>query len=149
MRSLRCQLATTRVVQPKPSLASVDHTWKTNPVTPPNYGEYMDSSAGRNVELSGPLAAERRVLLDAALRQAELAMNNCSGFSREDLADHSLALTSSVERASVVSARFAAVAEERLDRIKRSEGCLYVRGNKGGRTIPTFAIGSMLPELLA
>ncbi len=113
MRSLRCQLATTRVVQPKPSLASVDHTGKTNPVTPPNYGEYMDSSAGRNVELSGPLAAERRVLLDAALRQAELAMNNCSGFSREDLADHSLALTSSVERASVVSARFAAVAEER------------------------------------
>jgi carbamoyltransferase len=37
-----------------------------------------------------------------------------------------------------------AVAEERLDRIKRSEGCLYTRGNKGGRTIPNFAIGYCL-----
>jgi len=37
-----------------------------------------------------------------------------------------------------------AVAEERLDRIKRSEGCLYVRGQKGGRTMPNFAIGYCL-----
>ena len=37
-----------------------------------------------------------------------------------------------------------AVAEERLDRIKRSEGCLYVRGGKGGRTMPNFAIGYCL-----
>jgi carbamoyltransferase len=38
----------------------------------------------------------------------------------------------------------AAVAEERLDRIKRSEGCLYVRGRKGGRTMPNFAISYCL-----
>lgn len=37
-----------------------------------------------------------------------------------------------------------AVAEERLDRIKRSEGCLYVRGQKGGRTMPNFAISYCL-----
>ncbi len=37
-----------------------------------------------------------------------------------------------------------AVAEERLDRIKRSEGCLYVQGRKGGRTMPNFAIGYCL-----
>ncbi len=37
-----------------------------------------------------------------------------------------------------------AVAEERLDRIKRSEGCLYVRGRKGGRTMPNFAIAYCL-----
>ncbi len=38
----------------------------------------------------------------------------------------------------------AAVAEERLDRIKRSEGCLYVRGTKAGRVMPNFAIGYCL-----
>jgi len=38
----------------------------------------------------------------------------------------------------------AAVAEERLDRIKRSEGCLYVMGNKGGRTMPNFAMSYCL-----
>jgi len=81
----------------------------------------MESLAGRNAEISGPLAAERRVLLDAALRQAELAMNDCSGFTREDLADHSLALTSSIERASVVSARFAAVAQEQACGLTRGQ----------------------------
>ena len=68
----------------------------------------------KDVELAGPLAAERRVLLEAAVRQFELALADCGGFDREELADHSIALTGSVERASVVSARFAAVPANHL-----------------------------------
>ena len=72
----------------------------------------MSLVAGNGVAISGPLAAERQVLFDAGLRQVELALADCGGFDREELADHSIALTASVERASVVSARFAAVAQE-------------------------------------
>ncbi len=93
----------------------------------------MDLAALEILQPTGPLAAERRVLLHAGLQQIELAMTDCEDFTREDLADHSILLTAAVEHASVVSARFAAVAQEQACGLTKGQPSMAAALNSEAR----------------
>ena len=71
----------------------------------------MGSLAGETTELSGPLAIERAIMLAAARALEELSLEDCAGFSREQIADHTVAMVTAVERARVVTSRFMALSE--------------------------------------
>ncbi len=69
-----------------------------------NCGEYND-------RLSGLLAVERAVMLTATRMLERLSRVDCTGFSREQIADHTVAMVTAAERVRTVSARFMAVSE--------------------------------------
>ncbi len=76
----------------------------------------MSSSAGVETAnaIVGPLADERMVLRDGAMRLARLAAVDFAGFTREQLADHSLAMISACEQVGVPAAHFVAVAQNQV-----------------------------------
>lgn len=69
------------------------------------------NSGDHNDMLSGPLAVERAVMLTAIRTLERLSRVDCTGFSREQIADHTVAMVTATERVRAVSAQFIAVSE--------------------------------------
>ncbi len=61
--------------------------------------------------MTGPLAVERAVMLAATRTLERLSRVDCAGLSREELAEHTVAMVRAAERVRTVSARFMAVSE--------------------------------------
>ncbi|MFW2383088.1 MAG: DUF222 domain-containing protein, partial [Acidimicrobiales bacterium] len=77
------------------------------------------NSGDHNVRLSGPLAVERAVMLTATHTLERLSRVDCTGFSREQIADHTVAMVTAAERIRAVSARFMAVSESRASALTK------------------------------
>lgn len=72
----------------------------------------MSSAEPTSDRFEGPLAIERAIMNTASRQLERLSRADCTGFSREELADHSLAIATAAERVRVISARFMAVSED-------------------------------------
>ncbi len=75
-------------------------------------------------EIDGLLATERVVMAPAAVRQLELAQIDCGSFTRQQMADHTIALVTATERATVVAARFVAIAQDAACALTKGEASM-------------------------
>ena len=84
----------------------------------------MGSLAGRIDEAGQLLTAERAVLSEAADRLKSLAETDCSGFSREQFADHTIELVAATQIAVAASGGFVAVGEETACSLTKGESSM-------------------------
>ncbi len=90
-------------------------------------------STAENSEPTGPLAVERAMLIDAGRRQTELAAVDLNGMSRQEMADHTLAVVAAAEQATVVAARMVALANSAACALTKGEHSMAgVLGNGCG-----------------